>query len=301
MPVRRWLDLSDGSPPAVPLGRSGIDRYVPWIIAPMAYLATLALAIAMALSGVAGRWDTGLSGTLTVQIPPGETETETAVRVGMAVAVLEGTAGIAAVAPLDPPEVAALLEPWLDGAPPADLPLPALIDVRRAAGAALDVAALEAALAETVPGTTVDDHAAWLNDLRIVTAAVQAVALGAVGLIGLAAVATVVFVTRAGLAIHHQVVDILHIMGAPDAYIARQYQRQALIRGATGGVAGLVPGLLTLLGIGWAARDLGGTVPEGLSLGAAQWLVLALVPLACAGLAMLTARLTVLRALRRLV
>src|SRR3546814_5129324 len=54
---------------------------------------------------------------------------------------------------------------------------------------------------------------------------IRLVAMILVVLIALAAVAAIVFVTRAGLAIHRPVIDLLHLIGATDAYVARQFER----------------------------------------------------------------------------
>ncbi|MCI0451490.1 MAG: alcohol dehydrogenase catalytic domain-containing protein, partial [Candidatus Latescibacteria bacterium] len=43
-----------------------------------------------------------------------------------------------------------------------------------------------------------------------------------IGIIGLAAILIVIFVTRTGLAIHRRVIEIVHLVGARDSYIARQ-------------------------------------------------------------------------------
>ena len=54
----------------VPLDKDASARFLPWLIAFMVYLATLALAAAIAVSNVAQAWDSGLAGKLTVQVPP---------------------------------------------------------------------------------------------------------------------------------------------------------------------------------------------------------------------------------------
>jgi cell division transport system permease protein len=98
---------------------------------------------------------------------------------------------------------------------------------------------------------------------------------------------------------------VLHLIGARDRYIARQFARQALDLGLRGGLVGLLLTVATLIGIGHAgaATQLFGEhvrLLPALELAPWHWLVLALLPVAAALIANLTARLTVLRALRRM-
>ncbi|HET8727415.1 MAG TPA: hypothetical protein VFO41_07890 [Alphaproteobacteria bacterium] len=299
MSVRR--SAARPRPSVVPLDRTGADRFVPWMVAPMVYLATLALIAALAAGTLADRWDADLSGTMTVEIPATASPADQAVRVGAALAVLRDWPGIDAAAPVGDDDVARLLEPWLgQDLPLGDLPLPALIDVRLADQGQVDAAGLRAALAEAAPGTQLDDHGRWREDVRTMAATVRLVALVFVVLIALAAVSAIVFVTRAGLAIHRPVIDLLHLIGATDAYVARQFQRHAFRLAARGALVGLAMTLVTLAGLASALSGIDRMLLPALAMGRGAWLSLGLVPLATAGLATATARLTVLRALARL-
>jgi len=286
----------------IPLDRDGSARFLPWLIALMVYLASLATSGALVLDGALARWDNGLSGTLTVAIPATTADDG----VAAALAVLKATPGVTAAAALDRNATAKLVEPWLgSGVSAEELPLPRLIDVRTDVGSTIDFAALRARLAATASGAVLDDHRLWLGRLRGLVLSVEATALAIVSLIGAAAVLTVVFTTHAGLAVHRDVIELLHIMGARDRYIAAQFQREALRLGLTGGLLGLALAVMTLLGLGHAAE-----APRALAQGLAllpalqlepwHWAALAAVPIAAAIIAMLTARFTVLGALARL-
>ena len=289
----------------IPLNRDSSVRFLPWIIGLMVYLAGLALAGALVLNGTLARWDRSLTGTLTVQLPaadPGKNDDALA----LVLQLLRATPGIKSAEPLDGEATARLLEPWLGNTLSAEeLPLPRLVDLRIDTDVPPDLSALRTRLAAAAPAAVLDDHRLWLDRLASLVVSIELTALAVVALIGAAAVLTVVFTTRAGLAVHHGVIEVLHFIGARDRYIARQFERQALELGLRGGAMGLVLTIATLAVIGHASDAtalLGERVRllPALELRFWHWLLLALLPAAAALIAMVTARLTVLRALARM-
>jgi cell division transport system permease protein len=289
----------------IPLNRDSSVRFLPWIIALMVYLAGLSLAGTLVLNAALNRWDRSLSGTLTVQLPPAE-QGKGDGGLKSALELLRRTQGVISAEPLSREATLRLIEPWLGtGLAPEDLALPQLIDLRIDPAAAPDLAQLRSRLAAAAPGAVLDDHRLWLDRLAGLVLSIEATALVIVLLIGAAAVLTVVFTTRAGLAVHHAVIEVLHLIGAKDGYIARQFARQARGLGLRGGLVGLLLTVATLVGIGHAsaAMSLFGErvrLLPSLELEAWHWLVLAALPPAASLIAMLTARMTVLRALRRM-
>lgn len=293
----------------LPLAKDPTSRFLTWLTALMVYLAALALAGALVVSDVARRWDSGLAGGLTVQIAPlpgtaggpadAPAPPSLEERVEAALTVLRATPGVRTAEALTGDDTARLLEPWLGpGAADPLLPMPRLIDV--VTDGPVDTAALALRLASAAPGATLDDHAVWLADLRAFAGAVHLAALGIVVLVGGAGVMAVVFAVRAGLAIHRGVVELLHLMGAADRYVARQFESHVLDLTLRGGLVGLALALATLAGIGHASAGLrAGMLPD---LALAPWRValLAVVPATACLLAVLTARWTVLRRLESL-
>ena len=285
----------------LPLDRDELSRFLPWLVTFMVYLAVLALAGTLMLNTLAERWDRDVSGTLTVQISPGAGPRDDEARLHTALAMFRELPGVAYAEPLDQGSLMALLEPWLgDMEATADLPLPQLIDVALTPDAELDIAALSRRLAATVSGATIDDHSIWLARLVGMVRAVEVLAGAILVLICVSTVGTVIFTTRTGLAVHREAIEVLHLIGAQDTYIARQFASRAMALGLRGGVVGLALAVPTLLGIGFlSARLEAGLLPR-LTLSVEHWLALAILPLAAALIAMLTARFTVMRTLARM-
>jgi cell division transport system permease protein len=285
----------------LPLDRDGLSRFLPWLVSFMVYLAVLALAATLVLNALVERWDQDMSGTLTVQIPPVSGPRDDEARLRVALAMFREFPGVAYAEPLDQGRLMELLEPWLGGMEAtADLPLPQLIDVALATVSRPDIADLSRRLSAAVPGATIDDHSIWLARLVRMVRVMEALAGAILILIGVSTVGTVVFTTRTGLAVHQEAIEVLHLIGAQDTYIAQQFASRALALGFRGGAAGLALAVPTLLGIGFmSARLEEGLLPR-ITLSAEHWLVLALLPLAAALVAMLTAHFTVIRTLARL-
>ena len=295
----------------LPLEQDAARRFLPWLIVLIVYLAALALAGLMVLSTAASGWGRGLTDTLTVQIPPpasmaskdGVSDSISApkARVDRALEVLRATPGVAQAKALSREEMLALLEPWLgSGQFAEELSLPALIDVKLKAHSGVSLEGLAATLDAAVPGATIDDHKRWFGRLILLVRSVELIAGGIVLLVSLAAIATVIFVTRTGLAIHHDVIELLHVMGAHDAYIARQFQFQALDMGVRGGAIGFALAASTLLALGYLSARIEAMLLPSLELNASQWLALSALPFVVALISMITARVTVLRALAKL-
>lgn len=285
----------------IPLSQDATGRFLPWIIALMVYLAALALAASLILSGLARRWDGELSAGMTVQIAPTGTANarELDDRVRKVMDALSASAFVVDARRLSDADARALVEPWLgDGALISELPLPVLVDVRLTDGA--DPTDLAEQLRRAAPNVTVEDPARWLGDLRRLARTVQAVSVGIIALIGGAGVASIIFAASAGFAVHREEVELLHVMGATDGYVAGQFQRHMLRQSVLGGGLGLLLALLTLWGLQQAGRGLDAALLPDMALSPRDWAWLPIVPVVAALLAAVTARLTVMRALGRL-
>ncbi len=282
----------------LPFERDQSTRFLPWIVALMVFLGALMFAGALVVSDTIDSWDSTLTGRMTVQIPH-ESATDTATET--LVTMLAATPGVNAVRSVPTDEARALLIPWLgEEVVDSGLPIPSLIDVELVAGARLNASLLAARLSKSVPGTTVDDHREWLSALINLGRAAEILAFLILGLIASAAVVAVIFTTRSGLAVHAAIIELLHQMGAHDTYIAGQFQIQAMQLSLRGGIAGAVAASVVLLTFAWVGQGIDAAFLPPVTLSVAEWIALLIVPAGAVAIAMLTARLTVLRALARM-
>jgi cell division transport system permease protein len=272
-----------------------------WVMAIMLFLTLLAAAAAIALGNAASEGSESLASEATVQIlnpdPAGRAAQQKA-----AVAVLRQASGVTTVRAVPDSESRALLQPWLgDAATDADIPVPALIDVAFAAPPAkADLARVQKSLNRVSPGARIDSHASWMEPFVALMRTMLGLALAVLLLLLLATAATIVLSVRGALNTHRATIEIMHMMGSTDVQAARLFQRRVALDALFGGLVGLLAAILVLWLIGsrFAALEPGLLADAGMPL--YGWLILVLIPVGVAWLAMLTARWTVLSALKKI-
>lgn len=294
--------LTGGRSQAELVSHARLSGPIPWVIAIMVALMTIAGAGGLALRSTANAAASELSGGITVQIVEARPE-ERARQAAAAVNLLQQVRGISQAQLVPQDEVDALVEPWLgdDLAETANVPVPALIDARLAGALTPQrLARLQEVLRGVAPAARVDAQSTWLKPVFGVIASLQLLAVALIALLSLATVAAVLLASRSALGSNHDTIEIVHLLGGSDAQIARLFQRSIAIDAAWGGAAGFAAAaaVIELLGRSFAALQAG--IVTGAALGWLDWGLLVLVPAAAVIVAVLTARVTVLRALRRM-
>ncbi|WP_020590929.1 cell division protein FtsX [Kiloniella laminariae] len=290
-----------GSRNDVPLDKDASSRFLPWLIAVMVYLATMSLIVALTMNKLANRWDQGLSNSLTIQVPAGQSPAERQAiekKTALLLQEFKKIPDVKKAEMLTDGELNKLLEPWLGkDVVLHDLPIPLLISIELSQSSARTLDAVKVLTAEKLPTASIDDHQRWLGNLLGLAKIIGTVSLLVVLLVGGAAALMVILVTRMGLAIHRQVVELFHLMGAQDAYIANRFQLHALKLSMAGGFAGLLLAGLTIAAFSTLLGQANSALLPSFTLTATEWGLLLLIPVGASLVAMITARLTVLRSL----
>lgn len=259
----------------------------------MAFLAVFALALSVATGRLADRWAAELAQTSTLRIsaPVGEVDAQ----VTAALRVLETTPGVGSARSLTEEEERALLEPWFGPDLPVDsLRLPQLIEIVET-GDGYDASGLRARLQAEVPAAVLDDHTRWRAPL--IDAATRLRTLGwiALLLIGGAVAAMITLAAQSALSANAQVIRVMRLVGARDAYIARAFVRRFTLRAGAGALIGTALGLLAVALM--PDGDAGGFL-TGLGFSGTGWLLPLLIPPLAAAAAFFATRAAALRTLR---
>lgn len=282
----------------LPEGR--LSGPMPWVIAIMMFLTVLAAAAGMGLASAAARLDDQIGGRVTIQVVEANPAAKAA-QAEAAAAALRGQNGVIAVRPVPEEEIHRLLVPWLGESGIAeDIPIPALIDVDLTPEGHDRLTELTRLVTAAAPSARVDDNGQWLAPLASLIGALKWLAAGLVLLMVGATAATVVLAARAALDMHRATIEVLHLMGATDVQVARLFQRRIALDALFGGLIGFILAALVLIGLGQRVSALGSELLGSASVPAPAWGILVGLPLFGVLLAMLVARLTILRALGRM-
>ncbi len=275
------------------------------VVAIMTFLASLTTGAVLLVGNAASEWQSDVAREVTVQIIPAPGRDLDAA-VNKAAAAARAFPGIGDVRAYSKEESSKLLEPWLgSGLKLDELPVPRLIVVKIAAGAAPDIPQLRRMLAEQVPGATLDDHRGWIDRMRAMAGTAVAAGVGILILVIAATMLSVTFATRGAMATNKPVIEVLHFVGAKNGFIAGRFQRHFLLLGLQGGAigGGTAVLLFALAGAvsGWFAGTAGGEQTAALfgsfSIGAAGYVAVLGQVVLIAVVTAMTSRHTVNRTL----
>ena len=294
------------TPAAIIPSKAQPMRNLTLAMAVMCYLATLALGALMLIEAAVSQWVSGMASEATVQVRQlqgSDLEAETR----KALDILASTPGVSKARTLSTEDASALLEPWLGPSPAlAELPLPRLISVSFDEKRPTDLVSLEKRLALDVKGASLDTHLLWQSQFTRAASTLRRLSLGILALIALSATALVIFATRSVLDANRAVIDVLHLVGADDGFIARAIKARFLRSSFVAGLLGTLGGLATFAALGL----IGGKGDHGLSaatadlliatpsVAAATYAVFLIVPVSATLLSIVTAHLAVLRQLQ---
>lgn len=301
--ARRWHRITGvGEAELVPQPR--LSGPMPWVIAIMVGLTIIAAAAGLALRNMAEAAAAELRGGVTVQIVEASPEARSR-QAQEAVRRLGRMPEVQSVRLVPQAELDGLIEPWLGtevGSGDAEaIPVPALIDARLSGAVTpARLAAIQQTLRAVAPAARVDAQSSWLKPVFAAIESLQWLAIALVLLLALALAAAVLLAVRSSLGTNRGTIEIVHLLGGTDAQIARVFQRSVGIDAAGGGLLGLLLALVVVLFLARRFGSLGaGLVDQG-ALGWQDWAMLCFVPVVAVLLAMLTARLTVVRTLRKM-
>lgn len=267
----------------------------------------MTLAGVLSINSMLLNWNQSILGSLTVQIMPvnninkEKALEETLDHQTRAVRFLEGRSEIEKVTPLQDEQLEQLIKPWLgDGVNIKDLPVPRLIDVRLKKNAEVDFIGLAEKLAEVSPQASLDNHKLWLNKLIKFADGLKMMALSVLLLVVVVTSGAIFYSTKTSLGLHQHIIEILHLMGAKDAYVAQQYARRTAQLGFVGGVIGLIFAIPSIFAISRLAEQIEGGIISDATLSVQAWGAILSLPVFASLIAMITAYYTVKRTLEKM-
>ena len=282
-------------------------RFILSIITLMVFMGVLALCSAFFLYNMNAGWSRDVQKTMTIEIPahlPDGARREAPQMNGIARQVINalGRSDIVDETRLiAQSEVREDLTPWFgQAAYHEDIPIPTLIHVKLNNGDDFDDPALDETVANILPDILIDRHEAWLDDLTRLTGSLGLLALILMGLIVMTVTVAIAGAVRARLSAHADEVDLLHLMGARDRYIATDFRTQIMALTMRGCVVGFLCALGFIVGLNTLSSTLELALSDLPGMSWVQWIGLLLIPLSVLLLSAWTANRTVLLTLEKM-
>lgn len=267
------------------------------VISIMSFLACLTAGMVYMVNQSANAWFNDIASEVTVQVSPLD-GTDIEERISKVSKVLRRQVGIVSVRPFSLAESSALLEPWLGtGDTLSALPVPRLIAIEIDRSLPPDLSSIRRKLASRFKGVLLDDHRHWQAQIRSLTRSVALAGIGILILVATATIAVIVSAARSAMASNHEIVEVLHFVGAQRKFIASEFERHFLALGIRSGLLGALAAAAMFLLAPLAIQMLGGgsvTASEIKQLvGSAQldftgFALLGLIVVAVAGICMFT-------------
>ena len=267
-----------------------------FVVAALCFLAVLATLTARGTYTAAQAWSAQVEGEMTVRVS--DTDRRGAEE---AAAIVRGISGIQSADVLSQEEMEDLLEPSFGpGGIPEGVPLPLLIAVETETGSAISASDLTRVLTERGFEAVAESHSDYAAQAQRALGTLRIAAIGIVVLLGATAIAVIAFATHAALLARKDIVDVLHLAGAEDRFIAQLFERRFWTLGLKAGGAGSLAALAATALIVFSAQSNAGQtqlLPQ-LSLDFWDLVILAIAPVAAGLAARLAAGGTVNHALK---
>ena len=291
----------------LPLKGENTSVFLQVIISIAVFIFAITLSGVLSIDSMINNWNRSILGSLTVQIiPTDETDKDKAKAAALAyqekaVEFLQSVNGVLKVTPLSDEQLNELLSPWLgDEVNINDLPAPRIIDVKISPDADIDFTQLAQDLAVASPQASLDNHKLWLNKLIAFADGLNLIASTILLLVAAITSGAIFYTTQMSLGLHHNIIEILHIVGAKDTYVAQQYAKRMAFLGFMGGVIGLLFAIPSIFFIGNLAVDIEGGIISEAGLSIFDWCIIFALPLFSMLIAMLTAYYTVKKTLKKM-
>ncbi|MBQ8481322.1 MAG: FtsX-like permease family protein [Alphaproteobacteria bacterium] len=271
------------------------------------YLFIIVLAIVMAINTMVESWEKDILGSVTIQVSPIEDDNKkidtdkTQEQLNKVLQFMENADGVKSVNIIDEKTIERLMTPWLGNKVDINsLPIPQLLDVQLKDNAEINYDEMTRGLHKVTPNASIDNHRLWLNRLLKFAGSLKTLALSVLCMvIGICAF-SIYYSTRTSLGINLNSIEILHIIGAQDKYIAKQYAKSYAKIGFFSGVIGLIFAIPSIILVSKYGISTGSGLLNSAGLSTFHWLFMMITPLFSLFYAMGTAYYTVRRSLEKM-
>lgn len=299
----------------LPLHKKEGTGFILWVIALMTFLCAMTLAGSFFLSNLTKTWEEGLKGQMTIEVKAQINQQGDDIRMDTALQKEIETSVLALIKndyprliarPIPEADILTMIAPWFgmmedDENLSETFPIPTLIALEIPPQTPpIDTASFEEKLRDISPDIHLDTHEQWLGDMVQLTHKIRNIGYLLALVIGITTMVAVAGASRSRLSMHFTDIELLHLIGANDDYIAKQFSRHATLMTFEGCMVGAIMALSSLwLVTHFQTPDEAALIPA-LNLSIFDWAALASLPALGCGIAFITSRFTTLSFLKRL-
>ncbi len=286
----------------IPLKSDSANLFLEIMSVIAVFLFTITLSGFFMVNSLVANWDKGIVNGFTVQVMiEGRVNNENDLRVNKVLSFFENLSEVEKVSVVSDKHIIKLMKPWLgDNIEIADLPMPKLIDVRLKDSSIQNFDKIAKDLHKVAPYSSINSHQIWLHKLIIFAKSVKMLALSILLMVLFICLFSVFYATKTSLGIYQNIIEILHIMGATDNYIAKQYARRGFFIGLISGIVGVVLAIFSLWLISNMGAPLKGGIFDKLTLAVSAKLYICSIPMVTALISMYTSYITVKKVLGKI-
>ena len=222
--------------------KSDINKsFLPFVTAFMVFIASIIFATSLIGNSFTNDWNKYLKNNVSIQVLPDfkakHLEKDIELRIKNIINILKITPGIKSYSVMDKTETENLIKPWIENFP-NDLILPRIINIEISPIIPFDAKKLITELEIYSKNIKFETYSDWMYEIQSSITAVQ-ILLGLIVIIILITVAiTISYATRSGLNINKKVINIMHMVGATDDYISKEFSKQMMKLALIGGSVG---------------------------------------------------------------
>ena len=207
----------------------GSRFFLGWIMTTMVYLALMALISSFFSTLSFDKWKSATRDLVTIHVPDpnqkiaGNNDT----RLDAALKILRTLPNIENITILEKNDIEKLISPLVETDIFQNILLPALVEIRINNREVLPN--LESSLKNLAPDIFVENHAElFLFDSKVFFGA-EKLFVAIVGLITMVAIISIIFAVFTGLSVNKEVIQVMHLIGAKNGFIARAFQKHVFI------------------------------------------------------------------------
>ena len=222
--------------------KSDINKsFLPFVTAFMVFIASIIFATSLIGNNFTNDWNKYLKNNVSIQVLPDfkakHLEKDIELRIKNIINILKITPGIKSYSVMDKTETENLIKPWIENFP-NDLILPRIINIEISPIIPFDAKKLITELEIYSKNIKFETYSDWMYEIQSSITAVQ-ILLGLIVIIILITVAiTISYATRSGLNINKKVINIMHMVGATNDYISKEFSKQMMKLALIGGSVG---------------------------------------------------------------